>query len=102
MTRSGSSTASTAASASRPSKTSKTPLPLFDLRIAEQHRGHGHGLAALTAITAHVFETMPKVTRFEGQTREDNITCLVIAALAVASTFRTATRHTGQAATRFE
>lgn len=47
--------------------------PLFDLRLAEAHRGRGIGLAVLRAITAHVFTTMPTVNRFEGQTREDNL-----------------------------
>jgi len=47
------------------------PTPLFDLRIASEHRGRGLGTAALTAITHHVFTTLP-VTRFEGQTRADN------------------------------
>lgn len=29
-------------------------------------------MPALRAVTDHVFRTMPDVTRFEGQTREDN------------------------------
>lgn len=49
------------------------PSPVFDLRLATEHRGHGLGEASLRAITRHVFETLPNVTRFEGQTREDNI-----------------------------
>ncbi|OIH92972.1 MULTISPECIES: GNAT family N-acetyltransferase [unclassified Curtobacterium] len=48
------------------------PVPLFDLRIAGAHRGRGLGTPALRAVTDHVFRTMPEVTRFEGQTREDN------------------------------
>ncbi len=48
------------------------PVPLFDLRIAGEHRGKGLGAEALRAATAHVFRTLPEVTRFEGQTREDN------------------------------
>ncbi|ROS75923.1 RimJ/RimL family protein N-acetyltransferase [Curtobacterium sp. PhB130] len=48
------------------------PVPLFDLRIAGSHRGHGLGVPALLALTDHVFRTMPEVTRFEGQTRDDN------------------------------
>ncbi len=48
------------------------PVPLFDLRIAGGSRGRGLGVPALRATTAHVFTTMPAVTRFEGQTREDN------------------------------
>ncbi|GGK93103.1 hypothetical protein GCM10009769_09120 [Curtobacterium luteum] len=48
------------------------PVPLFDLRIAGEHRGRGLGVPALRAATDHVFTSMPEVTRFEGQTREDN------------------------------
>lgn len=48
------------------------PVPLFDLRIAGRFRGRGLGVSALRATAAHVFATMPEVTRFEGQTREDN------------------------------
>ena len=47
--------------------------PLFDLRLATEHRGKGHGADVLKAVTTHVFTTMPAVNRFEGQTREDNI-----------------------------
>ena len=49
------------------------PTPLLDLRLAEQFRGRGLGAAALRAATRHVFEQFPAVTRFEGQTREDNL-----------------------------
>ena len=48
------------------------PTPLFDLRVAERFRGRGLGVEILTALTRHVFETMPDVDRFEGQTRVDN------------------------------
>lgn len=48
------------------------PVPLFDLRIAGEHRGKGLGVEALRAATDHVFRTLSEVTRFEGQTREDN------------------------------
>jgi RimJ/RimL family protein N-acetyltransferase len=47
--------------------------PLFDLRLATEHRGRGLGASVLKALTAHVFTKMPEVKRFEGQTREDNI-----------------------------
>ena len=47
--------------------------PLFDLRLATEHRGRGFGAHVLTALTALVFSTMSAVNRFEGQTREDNI-----------------------------
>jgi RimJ/RimL family protein N-acetyltransferase len=49
------------------------PVPLFDLRIAGRFRGQGLGVPALRATTDHVFRTLPEVTRFEGQTREDNV-----------------------------
>ena len=48
------------------------PVPLFDLRIAGRFRGRGLGVPALRAVTDHVFTSMPTVSRFEGQTREDN------------------------------
>lgn len=47
--------------------------PLFDLRLASGYRGQGYGAEALRAATDHLFTTMPDVTRFEGQTREDNL-----------------------------
>lgn len=47
--------------------------PLFDVRLGEKYRGAGYGQQAVKAITDHVFTTMDKVNRFEGQTREDNI-----------------------------
>ena len=52
------------------------PTPLFDLRVAERFRGRGLGAQILTALTRRVFETMPAVDRFEGQTREDNVPML--------------------------
>lgn len=47
--------------------------PLFDLRLDAAFRGRGLGVQALNAATNYVFTNMPKVNRFEGQTREDNI-----------------------------
>lgn len=47
--------------------------PLFDLRLDSAHRGAGLAAGILRAATDHVFRTMSEVTRFEGQTREDNI-----------------------------
>ncbi len=47
--------------------------PLFDLRLATAWRGMGFGRYAVRAATDHVFTTMPRVRRFEAQTREDNI-----------------------------
>ena len=52
------------------------PTPLFDLRVAEPFRGRGLGAEILTSLTRLVFETMPAVDRFEGQTREDNLPML--------------------------
>lgn len=49
------------------------PTPLLDLRLAEEFRGRGLGAEALRAVTRHVFEHLDEVTRFEGQTREDNL-----------------------------
>lgn len=46
--------------------------PLFDLRLDAPFRGQGLGAPILRAVTDHVFTTMAKVNRFEGQTREDN------------------------------
>lgn len=47
--------------------------PMFDLRLDDRFRGRGFGEQALSAATDHLFSTMPNVTRFEGQTRIDNI-----------------------------
>jgi RimJ/RimL family protein N-acetyltransferase len=47
--------------------------PLFDLRLATAERGRGLGAELLRALTAYVFTNFPGATRFEGQTREDNI-----------------------------
>ncbi len=47
--------------------------PLFDLRLATEHRGKGYGAHVLKAVTTHVFTTLPAVNRFEGQTSEDDI-----------------------------
>lgn len=47
--------------------------PLFDLRLDEAQRGKGVGVEVLRALCDLVFESMPNMLRFEGQTREDNI-----------------------------
>lgn len=47
--------------------------PVFDLRLAGEYRGKGLGVHVLEAATAWVFEHMPAVRRFEGQTRDDNL-----------------------------
>ncbi|MBS3939730.1 MAG: GNAT family N-acetyltransferase [Actinobacteria bacterium] len=46
--------------------------PTFDLRIGAEHRGQGHGSAALRELTRWVFDTHD-VERFEGTTRQDNV-----------------------------
>lgn len=46
--------------------------PMFDLRLGEEFRGRGLGVACLRAVTDHVFITL-NVYRFEGHTRDDNI-----------------------------
>lgn len=48
-------------------------VPMFDLRLSEEHRGRGYGVEVLKALTDKVFTEMPEAIRFEGQTREDNI-----------------------------
>lgn len=56
--------------------------PVFDLRLAEAHRGRGLGGPILRALTDLVFARWPQLHRFEGHTREDN--------LAMRATFRSA------------
>jgi RimJ/RimL family protein N-acetyltransferase len=43
------------------------------LRIAADHRGRGHGTAAVRWLTGTVFGGFPDATRIEGNTRHDNI-----------------------------
>ncbi len=47
--------------------------PLFDLRIAEGHRGRGVGRAAVTWLSDHLFTTYPELHRIEATTRHDNV-----------------------------
>ncbi len=47
--------------------------PLFDLRLAEAHRGRGVGRAAVTWLTDHLFETYAELHRIEATTRHDNL-----------------------------
>ena len=47
--------------------------PLFDLRIAEGHRGRGVGRAAVTWLTGHLFNTHLELHRIEATTRHDNL-----------------------------
>ena len=56
--------------------------PVFDLRLGERCRGRGFGVPILRALTDLVFVRWPRLHRFEGHTREDN--------LAMRATFRRA------------
>jgi RimJ/RimL family protein N-acetyltransferase len=47
--------------------------PVFDLRLAEPHRGRGLGAPVLRELTALAFGRFPRIGRFEGHTREDNV-----------------------------
>lgn len=46
--------------------------PLFDLRIAEEHRGRRIGRRAVTWLTDYLFTTYPAPHRIEATTRDDN------------------------------
>lgn len=46
--------------------------PLFDLRIAQGHRGRGVGRQAVRWLTDHLFTTFPELHRIEARTRDDN------------------------------
>jgi RimJ/RimL family protein N-acetyltransferase len=46
--------------------------PLFDIRIATQHRGAGVGGQAVRWLTGHLFSTYPELHRIEATTRADN------------------------------
>ncbi|MDX3310949.1 GNAT family N-acetyltransferase [Streptomyces sp. NPDC054884] len=47
--------------------------PLFDLRIASDHRGRGVGTRALAWLTRYLFTELPDTERIEGTTRQDNV-----------------------------
>ena len=47
--------------------------PVFDLRLASQWQGRGFGVDVLNAATSWIFEQKPRIRRFEGQTRDDNL-----------------------------
>ena len=47
--------------------------PLFDLRIAESHRGRGLGRRAVDWLTEYLFTTYPELYRIEATTRADNL-----------------------------
>lgn len=46
--------------------------PVFDLRIASEHRGQGHGTAAVTWLSGYLFVEYPVLHRIEAATRSDN------------------------------
>lgn len=46
--------------------------PLFDLRIATQHRGRGYGKRAARWLVDHLFTNYPELQRVEANTRGDN------------------------------
>lgn len=48
-------------------------IPIFDLRIAEQHREKGYGLIGLRLVTEYVFGLSEHKIRLEGHTRQDNV-----------------------------
>lgn len=47
--------------------------PLFDLRIADGHRGHGIGTHTVNWLTGHLFVAHPALHRIEATTRADNV-----------------------------
>ena len=52
---------------------SSTGAPLFDIRIAADHRGKGVGRDAVQWIADFIFTSYPWKTRIEATTRHDNI-----------------------------
>jgi RimJ/RimL family protein N-acetyltransferase len=46
--------------------------PLFDLRIANSHRGRGFGTRTTRWTVDHLFTTYPELHRIEANTRHDN------------------------------
>ncbi len=50
-----------------------TGSPMFDLRIAESHRGRGIGNLAVRWLTDHLFSTYQAAYRIEATTRADNV-----------------------------
>ncbi len=50
-----------------------TGSPMFDLRIAESHRGRGIGVLAVRWLTEHLFSTYEAAYRIEATTRADNV-----------------------------
>ena len=52
--------------------------PLFDLRLAETHRGRGLGRQAVRWLTDHLFANYPVLHRIEATTRHDNLAMQVV------------------------
>ena len=52
--------------------------PLFDLRIASGHRGHGYGTAAVTWLSEYLFVEYPALHRIEAATRSDNTAMIAV------------------------
>ena len=52
--------------------------PLFDLRIAGGHRGHGCGTAAVTWLSEYLFVEYPALHRIEATTRSDNTAMITV------------------------
>ena len=48
--------------------------PLFDVCLADGMRGMGWGKKTVRELVRHLFDTYPRITRFEAQTHDDNIT----------------------------
>ena len=52
--------------------------PLFDLRIASEHRGQGFGTAAVRWLSDYLFVEYPKLHRIEATTRSDNAAMIAV------------------------
>ncbi len=52
--------------------------PLFDLRIASEHRGRGVGFAAVQWLSSYLFVEFPVLHRIEATTRNDNSAMIAV------------------------
>jgi RimJ/RimL family protein N-acetyltransferase len=52
--------------------------PLFDLRVALEHRGRGLGTAAVSWLSKHLFDAHPELHRIEATTRGDNVAMMTV------------------------
>lgn len=52
--------------------------PLFDLRIASEHRSRGLGTAAVRWLSEHLFVEYPSLHRIEATTRDDNVAMIAV------------------------